>query len=261
MERISSRQNALVKRFRDVARGEHPDLMLLDGEHLLREAVASGIRIEVGAFADHVSSVALMHAAERAGGEVVNVSRQVLSAISPVREPSGIVAIAARPAAELDAVFATAPALVVMLSDVQDPGNVGATIRAAEACGATGVVCSEGTADPFGWKALRGAMGSTFRLPVASRQALIGAVARARAHGLRVVATIARDGTPLPECDLRQPAAVLFGSEGRGLADQLISAADDRMTIPMQGRVESLNVSIAAALVVYEAARQRRPHR
>jgi RNA methyltransferase, TrmH family len=261
MERISSRQNALVKRFREVARGERPDAILLDGEHLLGEALASGLRIDVAAFADRLNGTPLARAAARAGATIVAVTDQVLSAISPVREPSGIVAIAQRPTLFLDAALARQPALAVMLSGVQDPGNVGAAVRAAEGCGATGVVCSETTADPFGWKALRGAMGSTFRIPVAARQPLDQAIARARVHGLRIFATTAHEGTPLPDCDLRQPVAVLFGSEGRGLSDEVIAAADERMTIPMHGPVESLNVAVSAALVVYEAARQRRPHR
>jgi TrmH family RNA methyltransferase len=147
---------------------------------------------------------------------------------------------------------------VVILNGVQDPGNVGATIRAAEGCGATGVVCSEATADPFGWKALRGAMGSTFRLPVASTESLAAAMDAARARGLQLCATTARGGTPLPDCDLRGAVAVVFGSEGRGLPDELVSAADVRITIPMQPPVESLNVAVSAALVLYEAARQRR---
>jgi TrmH family RNA methyltransferase len=256
--RISSRQNALVKRFRDVARGGFPDLMLLDGDHLLREAIGSGIRIEAAAFADRIDGLELMRGAERSGAVVVTVSDQVLAAMSPVREPSGVVAIGVKPELSLDDVLARSPALVVMLSDVQDPGNVGAVIRAAEGCGATGVVCGDATADPFGWKALRGAMGSTFRLPVASKQPLDLATASARAQGLRVFAATARDGTPLPDCDLGKPAAILFGNEGRGLPDSVVDAADARVTIPMQRPVESLNVAVATALVVYEASRQRR---
>jgi TrmH family RNA methyltransferase len=271
MERISSRQNAIVKRFRDVARGDQRHLMLLDGEHLLREAIASGIQISAVAFADGSEVDQLMRGVQREGAEVFTVTGQVLAAISPVREPSGVVAIAAKPRTSLDNVLAVpAPAktekgagneirqpLVVMLSDVQDPGNIGAVIRAAEGCSATGVICSEATADPFGWKALRGAMGSTFRLPVVAKQPLAAAIASARASGLHVFATTARGGTPLPDCNLRQPSAILFGSEGRGLAEDLVAAADERMTIPMQHPVESLNVAVAAALVVYEAARQR----
>jgi TrmH family RNA methyltransferase len=267
MERISSRQNPIVKRFRELARGRAAgDWMLLDGEHLIEEALASGVRIDVAAFTASLATGRLgrlVAELQRAGAQVLSVSDPVLAALSPVREPSGIVAIAARRTATIDDVLAgrgaAEPHLVLMLGDVQDPGNVGAIIRAAEGCGATGVVAGGGSADPFGWKALRGAMGSTFRLPIAAKASLADAVRRARAEGLRVFAATARNGTPLPHCDLRGPAAILLGAEGAGLPQDLIDAADERMTIPMCPPVESLNVAIAAALTVYEASRQRRP--
>lgn len=255
--RISSRQNALVKRFRDVARGEDPDRMLLDGDHLLREAIGSGIRIEAAAFADRVDGIELMRGAERGGADVVRVSDQVLTAMSPVREPSGVVAVAVKPALSLDDVLAKSPALVVMLSDVQDPGNVGAIIRVAEAAGATGVVAAGASANPFGWKALRGSMGSGLRLPLASGPSPDAAVADAKRRGCRVIATAPREGTSLFDIDLSGPIAVLIGGEGPGLGSPLLDAADQRVTIPMQPPVESLNAAVTAALILYEARRQR----
>lgn len=261
MEHISSRQNAIVKRFRDLARrAPRAGTLLLDGEHLLEEAMASGAEIEVAAFAGTGARdrfEALADRTRRAGARTVEVTDQVLAAISPVRHPSGVVAIVRRPEPTLEQVFAVRPQLVLLLSDVQDPGNVGAVVRAAEACGATGLVAAGATADPFGWKALRGAMGSTFRVPVA-RRPLDEAVAAARAAGLRLFAAVPRGGTPLPACDLRQPCAIIVGGEGAGIAPAQIEAADQRVTIPMRGRVESLNVAIAAALIAYEASRQRR---
>jgi TrmH family RNA methyltransferase len=231
--------------------------MLLDGEHLIQEALASGIQLRLVAAAERSAQSAVVRQVEQAGARVILVTDPVLSAISPVQSPSGMVALATRPGGRLEDVFARKPQLVVMLHGVQDPGNVGAIARAAEACGATGLVCSERTADPFGWKALRGAMGSTFRLPTAAKQSLRAAIAHARAEGLRVFATDARGGVMLPECDLRKPAAIILGGEGAGLPADLIEAADGRVTIPMQPPVESLNVAVAAALVLYEAARQR----
>jgi TrmH family RNA methyltransferase len=261
MELISSRQNATVKRFRQLAAGDPAgESMLLDGEHLVREALASGFRIELAAFVERLANgpmTGMVDALERSGARVVAVTDQVLAVVSPVRQPSGVVAIARRPSAMLDQVLHTRQSLVLIIGEVQDPGNVGAIIRAAEGCGATGVVVTTGVADPFSWKALRGGMGSTFRLPIASGQSLDAAVGRARAAGLRVIATTARGGTPLPACDLRPGCAILLGGEGSGLPATIVEAADERVTIPMQPPVESLNVAIAAALVLYEAARQR----
>ncbi len=183
MERISSRQNALVRQFRDIVQGTATDAMLLDGEHLIGEALVSGIAIDVAAFDERLADGRLARRLRDGKTKTVIVSDAVLNAMSPVQSPSGAVAIGRRPATSLDRVWARTPPLIVLLHDVQDPGNVGAIVRAAEACGATGVVCSDRTADPFGWKALRGAMGSSFRMPLAVKQELRQAIDAARSRG------------------------------------------------------------------------------
>ena len=152
--------------------------------------------------------------------------------------------------------FRTA-ALAIIAIDVQDPGNLGAIVRVAEAAGATGFVAAGGSANPFGWKALRGSMGSALRLPITSEVAAEDAVADARRHGCRIIATVLRDGRSLFGVDLAGPLHVLIGGEGQGLAAALTDAADERVTIPMQAPVESLNAAVTAALIVYEAFRQR----
>jgi TrmH family RNA methyltransferase len=260
MDRIASRQNPAVKRFRDVRSGRVDGLMLLDGAHLLEEALRSGVAIDAAAFSNQLLDARLAGLAARtheAGARVLGVSDSVLGAMSPVRHPSGVVAIAVRPRATLATVFDRRPQLVLLLDGVQDPGNVGAIVRAAEAFGATGIVTGESTADPWSWKALRGSMGSTFRLPIVAHQPIAAAAARARADGVRVFATVPQGGTPLSKSDLRAPAAILLGGEGAGIGDDLLAAADERLSIPMRDPVESLNVAVAAALIVYEAARQR----
>jgi TrmH family RNA methyltransferase len=141
--------------------------------------------------------------------------------------------------------------------DVQDPGNLGAIVRVAEAAGATGFTAAGGSANPFGWKALRGSMGSALRLPIASQATADEAVADARRHGCRVIATVPRDGRSLFDVDLTGPIAVLIGGEGQGLTPSVLDAAAERVTIPMQTPVESLNAAVTAALIVYEARRQR----
>lgn len=259
MERVTSRQNPVVKQFR--AATESPSGgVLLDGPHLLREALASAVPVELVAVREDEGNAeirALARDAEDRGARVVAVTDAVLSAMSPVRNPAGVVAIARRPARPLDAALDDAPQLVLVLCDVQDPGNVGAIVRAADGCGATGVITTGATADPFGWKALRGSMGSAFRIPVVPRQLLEDAVRAARARGIRVLAAVPRGGVPLPQCDLRGPSAVLLGAEGPGLPDAALALADERLSIPMRRPIDSLNVAAAAAVIGYEAMRQR----
>ena len=260
MQRISSRQNPIIRYFRNVVSGKIPDRVLLDGDHLIEEGLTSGVGIEVAAFTDQIAANRFARRVAGAASTLI-VTSAVLKALSPVQSPSGSVALAVRPEIDLERVFARTPQLILLLHDVQDPGNVGAIVRAAEGCGATGIVCSERTADPFGWKALRGSMGSSFRVPLATRQSLPEAIDVARGKGLRIFATSARGGTPLHQCNLRMPAAIVLGGEGAGLPSSVMEAADERLTIPMQPPVESLNVAIAAALVIYEAARQRHRNR
>jgi TrmH family RNA methyltransferase len=267
VRRITSRANPLVARIRDVARGRGPaGTVLLDGAHLVGEAIRSRVPLEIVALVDAVGPGddeelrEIETAVTQSGGEVVRVPATVMSAMSPVRHPSGIVALASVGPATLDEALAASLPLILVLDGIQDAGNVGAIVRAAEACGATGIVTTVGTADAFGWKALRGAMGSTFRLPVATGQA--SGEIFARLHGRRIVtlATVPRDGIPLPSCNLDRPIAVLLGSEGDGLSDELVVRADERITIPMRAPVESLNVAVSAALTLYEAAKQRAGH-
>jgi TrmH family RNA methyltransferase len=264
MRRISSRTNPLVTRFREAARGRGSrGVILLDGEHLVQEALDSAITLETVAMAERIVDLhadGLVDRLVRAGVEVVRVPTAVMAAMSPVREPSGIVALATARQATLDEVVATTAPLIVVLNGIQDAGNVGAIIRAADGCGATGVIAIEGTADPFGWKALRGAMGSTFRLPVAVRQPAAETIAFLKRHAVALVATVPRQGTPLPDARLRGPVAILLGGEGAGLPDDLVAAADVRVSIPMRPPVESFNVAITAALILYEAAKQRDGH-
>jgi TrmH family RNA methyltransferase len=185
------------------------------------------------------------------------VTDAAMEAMSPVSTPSGVIAVADRPAWSLDRALESAPQLVVAVIDVQEPGNVGAIVRAAEACWATGVVCCGASADAFGAKALRGSMGSALRLPVASGVPAGDAFGAMRARGLRLIATVPSGGFRPGELDFRHPTALVFGSEGPGLTAEALAAADAAVTIPMRAPVESLNVAVAVALLTCEAARQR----
>ena len=263
MESISSRHNPLVKTFRALAQGDDNARLLLEGLRLVEEALRAAVALRVVAISARLLDTPdadmrrLVAALGRTDARVASVSPAVMAAMSPVRTPSGMVAIAEHRALSIQETFDRAPQLVLILAGLQDPGNVGAVIRAADAAGATGVVACEHTADPFGWKALRGAMGSTFRLQVAAGQPAALAVATARLHGLRVLAAAPRGGRSLHETDLAGPVAILMGGEGRGLNRDLERACDDRVTIPMRDEVGSLNVAVSAALIVYEAYRQR----
>jgi RNA methyltransferase, TrmH family len=249
-----------VARFRAAARGDAGAPLLLDGPHLVADALAAHIVFACAAVTpaarDREDVSALVARLTRAGVDVTTVSAPVMDAISPVRSSSGIVALAERPADGRPRIFSGADPLVVIAADVQDPGNVGAIVRVAEAGGASGVMVTGGSADPFGWKALRGSMGSVLRLPITTGETSDAAVSGAREHGCRIVATVPRDGRSLFDVNLTGPIALLVGGEGHGLDEGVIAGADERVTIPMETPVESLNAAVSAALIVYEARRQ-----
>ncbi len=264
MRTITSRRNPVVATFRAAERSRRVNRqhLLLDGARLIDDAHRAGWPLQLAVF----SSEALQHAdgrlarlagrLESAGVAVNAVSAPVLSAISPVRSPGGAVALASHRPDRVERAFAGA-GLVLAPVGVQDPGNLGAIIRAADAGSAAGVLVADGSADPFGWRALRGAMGSTFRLPVVDVGPAGSAIDAARAHGATVLAAVPRGGSSVYDVDLTRPSLVLMGAEGGGLAAGTAALADGRVSVPMRQSVESLNAAVAAALIVYEARRQR----
>lgn len=256
---VTSRQNRVVAAFRDAAARPSGELVLIEGARLALEALGAGWTLEVVAFGEGArtsAAGAALAAALDGRTDRLAVTGPVLDVISPAASPSGIVALARPPNEPRDPFPEPAP-LVIAACDVQDPGNVGAIVRAAEAAGASGLLVCGASAHPFGWKALRGSMGSAFRLPIATYATAAGAVEAVRARGLAVVALAVRGGMDLYAADLRGPLAILVGGEGPGLTDDVIAAADTTVSIPMAPPVESLNVAVAAGVALYEAARQR----
>jgi len=235
--------------------------MLLDGWHLLSEAANARVSVEKIAICGPPTEneSAVVDRLRRSGAQVVDVSGAVLNALSPVNSPTGVVASARIPSVTSASVLTPAPALVLAATGLQDPGNAGAIIRSAAAAGATGVVLDELSADPWGWKALRASMGSAFHVPVVRSRALAGLIGEWRRSGVRIIATVPRGGVPMYDVDFTPPTAVLLGGEGSGLSEDLLTGADMRVTIPMHGNIESLNAAVAAAVLLYEAQRQRGP--
>jgi RNA methyltransferase, TrmH family len=253
-----------VKRYRELARNSHKNgierELLLDGPHLLFEARKSGLHIESAAFEqaalDDPEIKTLAEQLVSDGADVFIVSRKTLETMSPVRTPAGAVGIARRIVPTLAESLASSHALVVVAHDVQDPGNVGGIMRTAEATGVTAFLTTPATADPLGWKALRGSMGSALRLPVA-RGEMRDVLAALGSAGIQRLALVPRAGQRLFDVNFRAPSALILGGEGPGLPEDVLRHVDRRVTIPMREPVESLNVGVAAALVLYEAFRQR----
>jgi RNA methyltransferase, TrmH family len=258
MRSITSRQNPIVARFRALADTADPTgaRLLLDGVHLVREALESGLGFEIAAVsssrvASDAEEAQVAHALADAGVEVVDAPDAVFAAMSPVRTPSGLVAIATRVPATASEVCAPPNARVLVAIDVQDPGNVGALVRTAEAAGVTGIFVSGASANPFSWKAMRGSMGSALRVPVVGGMTTASVMTCLRSGGIRRVAAVPRGGEDPDTINWEGKVALILGGEGAGLPDEVTRASDARVSIPMAAPVESLNVAAAGAILLY----------
>jgi RNA methyltransferase, TrmH family len=268
MRTISSRQNPSVRAFRELARDADQSgaRLLLDGAHLVHDARRAGLPFEIVAVAAsraarECEEGTLASALDETGVDVVVASDQVFAAMSPVTSPSGIVAIARRQPVTVDAILTMSDAMIVTTVGIQDPGNLGSAVRAAEAFEASGVlVCGsaeQASANPFSWKALRGSMGSALRIPLAAGLDGATAIDLLRREGVRTIAAVAHGGHDPETVSWTRPVAVVVGGEGPGLPQHLADRCDERITIPMAANVESLNVAVAGALLLYIARARR----
>ena len=252
MIEIQSRQNAALKHLARLGRerkyrrstGE----MLCEGEKMLEEALRSGAALKtVLVRAGWDSPLAAQ--AEEQGAAMYCAPDALFRLASEVETPQNVIFSCEQPQWTADALNSTQQ--VLLLDGLQDPGNLGTILRTAEAFALGAVVLCEGCADPFSPKVVRSTMGAVFRLPCVALP-LCDAVERLHRNGLPLYATaLHEDSVPLSSVPLEK-AAVIIGSEGRGVTEQALRLSDQRVIIPMKGRAESLNAGVAAAIVIYE---------
>jgi RNA methyltransferase, TrmH family len=276
---ISSRENRWLKEFRVALRGGLPTeggFVGVEGVRLVEEALRAGCPIQAVLFSEsgerhHERLSSLIDRPEMAF-PVLRTSDRLFEGIADTEHPQGVAALVHPRETTFDdlvrAPQAACAPLLVILAGVQDPGNVGTILRTAAAFGATGAATAasgiSGTANPFSPKALRASAGAALHLPVLAGMSLAILLAQLRVAGVRTLATSVREvaegpASPLApwEVDWCEPVALLVGNEGAGLPEEIERSADARIRIPMASGVESLNAAAAAAVVFYEAARQR----
>ncbi len=261
---ITSRENSLLGLARSVRDGKERELIFIEGLRLCEEALRTRMDFEALIYSDQIAekerAAQFIKQAATASHRLAVVSEQLLGTISYTKTPQGIVALARRPGAGPDAISNSnnVPALLVVLHGINNPVNVGAILRSAEAAGATGVIATARTTDPYSPKSLRGAMGSAFRLPIWFGATYEEALRWCAERGIKTVCTAVNAEKTYTAMDWKKPCALIVGPEATGLTEAEVAAADSVISIPMQGEVESLNVGVAAAIALYEAARQRR---
>lgn len=262
---ITSPVNPQLKYARRVREGKESDAIFVEGERLCEELLKSGLQLIVAFHTPDPSPRAAAVIAElwQRQCHVYETATEAFAVVSDTVNPQGIIIIASHPVWEMETVLHPQTQLLLAFDSVQDPGNVGTILRTAEAAGVQGVIALRGTVDCFAPKTLRSAMGAAFRLPIITEVAPEELLERCQAAKITLAATSAMASgarTPLiySDYDWQQPTLLLFGNEANGVRPELMERCDVRLRIPLQPPVESINVSAAAAAILFEAARQRR---
>lgn len=232
---------------------------MVEGAKLISVALDVGAGIE-GIYAApaawaEVGTEAVLRRAISAGARVHDLAEGVMERVADTVTPQPVLAVA--PFLDVALSELEGAGLVVVCAGVRDPGNAGTVLRSAEAAGADGVVFCDGSVDVYNPKTVRASAGALFHLRLVTGGEAVEVLNRIGSWGTRRLAAVARGGTPYTQVDLRGPVALVLGNEAAGLAPELGPLLDEAVTIPMRGKAESLNVGVAAAVICFEAARQR----
>lgn len=261
---ITSSSNAVLKRARKLRRRKRRDeegAFLVEGIAPVLQALEAGVELDTLIVAPELlTSSAAEHAitrSENAGIRVVRVSASLFEGLSDRDHPMGLAAIARASDLRLRDLEVAQTALFVALENVGNPGNLGTIIRSVDAAGGSGVIATGGSTDPWHPTTLKASMGTAFRLPLVSVEDVGDVLAWAHDVGLAVITTSAHAEQEHWNATFPSPALLLFGSEGAGLAPEVIEAGDMAVRIPMSGSATSLNLAVAVGILLYEARRPR----
>ena len=262
IEKITSATNARVKRLislrKKAKQRRQEQVFLIEGERLFSDTPREYIQ-EVYVTEEYLKD---RSEAEMPAGCTV-VTEEIMRKVSDTETPQGVMCVARMPSYQKEDLLGSGTGdqtpLLLILENIQDPGNLGTMMRTAEAAGVTGVLMSRDTVDLFNPKTVRATMSAIFRVPFLYTDDLTGEIKRLREEsGIEVYAAHLKASRPYDEADCTKACAFLIGNEGNGLSDEAADAASARVQIPMKGSIESLNAAMAAGILLFEAARQRR---
>jgi TrmH family RNA methyltransferase len=231
-----------------------------EGSKVISVALDVGAPVEALYYAPQASTDdrarAVLDQALGAGVRVYQLGPGVMERVADTVTPQPLLAVVAF--VDVDLAALAQASLVVVCADVRDPGNAGTVLRSAEAAGADGVICCDGSVDVYNPKTVRASAGALFQVPVVAGGDVVQVLERLGGWGMHRLAAMARNGRDYTEADLTAAAALILGNEAAGVPGALEPWIDEPISIPMAGRTDSLNVGMAAAVLCFEAARQRR---
>lgn len=260
---VSSKDNSFIKYIRSLTDPKHrkkEQAFLIEGVKMVEEALRDGAGVTTvvaaPALVQHHGK-GVLKLAESRGVDVFWISERLMDAVAESKTPQPVMAVVRMMQRSEEDLFSQSSKLIVVAHRLQDPGNLGTIIRTAEAAGASGVAITENTVDPYNVKAIRASMGSILRLPVVQVGDLTPFLKTCKTNGFQTAATVVTGEKTHFDIDLIRPTAVILGQEGAGLSADVMAGIDLRVRIPMTESVDSLNVAAAAAVILYEALRQR----
>jgi TrmH family RNA methyltransferase len=261
--KISSRDNPKIKHARLVRDGRAGEQIFIEGLRLCEEALRTDLEIsEIFITENFTKNVRHHNFLKEVGGfSLIEVSEKVFDSLSDTKTSQGVIVIAEKPSNGKNLIEANLKKsvfpLVVLLHQINNPTNLGAILRTAEAVGVSGIITTKNSTDVFSPKSLRGAMGASFRLPLWTNADYFDALQWAKERNLKSVCAEVRSKKSYTEIDWRTGRLLILGSEGHGLSEAERDATDESLIIPMENNVESLNVAVASGVILFEAKRQK----
>ena len=260
MQSISSKENELVKHIKKLKDKKERDISneyVIEGVKLLKEAIAEDAKIKKVIICDdcektEIISKEIMY--EIAKYDCVYVTKKIFKYISEVQEPQGILAIVGKNSTNSEIDYSQD--IIVALDDVQDPGNLGTILRTVDSVGVTQILVSKGTADSYNPKVVRSTMGAIFRIKIIECEDLEKTLKEIRKHKFKLVVTSLQTDNSIYEINYNKKVIVI-GNEANGVEERIQKIADEKVKIPMLGKTESLNASVATGIVLYEYVRQK----
>ncbi len=255
MEVIKSKDNKLIKdikRLKERRYRTSSNKFIVEGFRFVREALASSFNVPYVLLSENKKDKFLLEENLKFGTKFFLVSDEILKSICSTDTPQGIVAIVENKKVHVDDL----EGFYILVDKVQDPGNMGTIIRTANAAGAKGVIITKGSVDIYNDKTLRATMGSIFKIPIIIDEDLI-VLRSLKAKGFKLVVSSLDTNNNFYDVNLKEKIIIAVGNEGNGISEEIFSLQDIKIKIPMPGDAESLNVGIAAAIMMYEAVRQR----
>jgi len=263
MNIITSSQNPVVKEIKSLKNRKYRDekgLFFIEGTRFVREALLENADIckiaITDKFHDNPPNKDLLDSIKHAGYEICILTERLFKEISDTENPQGILAVIRKKTYSFERVLSES-SFILFLDSLQDPGNLGTIIRTADAAGADGIILSKGCVDLYNPKVLRATMGSIFHIPVLQAADLVEAIGIVRAKGFGVYAAHLKGKVNYFDVDMKKRTAIIIGNEANGISEEISAQADMLVRIPMPGRAESLNASVAAGLLMYEVVRNR----